>query len=99
MRTAFTLVEMLVVIVIISILAALITAAAATALWSAKQTKIKLEVDQLAGSMEAFKQKYGSYPPANLCCPGDGNRHFTANPQLLAFVARAFPRYHHGDNT
>jgi prepilin-type N-terminal cleavage/methylation domain-containing protein len=94
-RTGFTLVEMLVVIVIISILAALITAAAASALWSAKQTKIKVEVDMLAGAMESFKQKYNSYPPANLTCPSDGNMppNYIANPQLVAFVARAFPRY------
>ncbi len=91
-RTAFTLVEMLVVIVIISILAALITAAASTALWTAKQTKIKVEVDQLAGAIEAFKQKYGSYPPADLSCYYDGTNYY-ANPTLTSFVARAFPRY------
>ena len=92
-RAGFTLVEMLVVIVIISILAALITAAAASALWSAKQTKIKVEVDMLAGAMEAFKQKYNSYPPANLSCMPDMSGNYSANPQLTAFVARAFPRY------
>ena len=71
-RGGFTLVEMLVVIAIIGILAALITAAAAMALSSAKQTRIKVEVDSLASAMEAFKQKYGSYPPADLNCPGNG---------------------------
>ncbi|HEX4142709.1 MAG TPA: prepilin-type N-terminal cleavage/methylation domain-containing protein [Pirellulales bacterium] len=92
-RGGFTLVEMLVVITIISILAALITAAAASALWAAKQTKIKVEVDMLAAAMESFKQKYNSYPPANLTCPNDGNGNLIANAQLTAFVARAFPRY------
>ncbi len=85
---AFTLVEMLVVIAIVGILAALITPAIYQALWSARQTKIKAEVDQIAAGFEAFKSKYGSYPPANLTASGG-----VANATLTAFVARAFPRY------
>ena len=79
---------MLVVIAIIAILAALITPAVAGALWSARQTKIKVELDQLASGMEAFKAKYGSYPPTNLTCSSG-----VANANLQSFVARAFPRY------
>jgi prepilin-type N-terminal cleavage/methylation domain-containing protein len=89
----FTLVEMLVVIVIISILAALISTAAASAMWTAKQHKIKMELDMLAGAMEAFHQKYNSYPPTNLSMLQDMSGNYYANPQLNAFVARAFPRY------
>ena len=87
-NSGFTLVEMLVVIAIIGILAALITPAIYQAMWSARQTRIKAELDQLASGIEAFKAKYGAYPPANLTCPGG-----TANAALTAFVARAFPRY------
>ncbi len=87
-RLAFTLVEMLVVIAIIAILAALITPAIFQAMWTARQTRIKTEVDQIASGFEAFKAKYGSYPPANLTCPSSA-----ANPALTAFVAKAFPRY------
>ena len=54
-----TLVEILVVIAIIGILAALITPAIYQAMWSARQTKIKTELDQLASGIEAFKAKYG----------------------------------------
>ena len=87
-KNGFTLVEMLVVIAIIAILAALITPAVAGALWSARQTKIKVELDQLASGMEAFKAKYGSYPPTNLTCSSG-----VANANLQSFVAWAFPRY------
>lgn len=88
LKRAFTLVEMLVVIAIIGILAALVTPALYQAMWSARQTKIKTELDQLVSAVEAFKAKYGSYPPANLTCSGG-----VANAGLTAFVAKAFPRY------
>ncbi len=87
-KNGFTLTEMLVVIAIIAILAALITPAVYQAMWSARQSKIKIELDQLASGMEAFKAKYGAYPPTNLTCPSN-----VANSGLQAFVARAFPRY------
>ena len=81
---------MLVVIAIIAILAGLITAAAANALWAAKQTKIKSEVE-IGRCREVQARQYGTYPPANLRCPQISGTN-TANPQLVAFVARAFPR-------
>jgi Tfp pilus assembly protein PilE len=80
---------MLVVIAIIAILAALITPAIFQAMWTARQSRIKTEVDQIASGFEAFKAKYGSYPPANLTINSAG----TNNPALVAFVAKAFPRY------
>jgi prepilin-type N-terminal cleavage/methylation domain-containing protein len=62
-RSAFTLVELLVVITIIGILAALITAAGAGALKKARQTKIKAEVDQMDMSLQNFKNTYQAFPP------------------------------------
>ncbi len=85
-RRAFTLVELLVVIAIIGILAALISVAAVNAMYTAKQMRIKLEVDNLDLAMKDFKQKYGAYPPSNLTSPA-------SNAVLKAFIARAFPRY------
>ncbi len=61
--SAFTLTELLVVITIIAILASLITGAAINALNRAKQAAITLEIGQLAGAMESFKEKYSAYPP------------------------------------
>jgi prepilin-type N-terminal cleavage/methylation domain-containing protein len=62
-RSAFTLVELLVVITIIGILAALITAAGAGALKKARQTKIKAEMDQMDMALQTYKDTAGSYPP------------------------------------
>ena len=62
-KSAFTLTELLVVITIIAILAGLITGAAINALNRAKQAAITLEIQQLDGSLEDFKNTYGAYPP------------------------------------
>jgi prepilin-type N-terminal cleavage/methylation domain-containing protein len=59
----FTLIELMVVILIIAILATLATMAGSAAIRSAKQTRIKLELDNLAGALDSYKAKYGSYPP------------------------------------
>jgi prepilin-type N-terminal cleavage/methylation domain-containing protein len=90
-RRGFTLVELLVVITIIGILAGLISVAAVNAVTTAKQMRIKFEVDQLDAAMKDFKQRYGAYPPCNLT-------NVTSNQALKSFVARAFPRYNQGTN-
>jgi prepilin-type N-terminal cleavage/methylation domain-containing protein len=68
-RVGFTLVELLVVITIIGILAALITAAGVGALKKARQTRIKVEIDQMAMAIQTFKDNYQGYPPN---CQVDG---------------------------
>ncbi len=94
-RTAagFTLVEMLVVIAIISILAGLVTIAATAALNSAKQARIKTELDQLDMALKAFKQQYGAYPPCDMRITS-GSSPYPNQNALMAFVMQAFPRYH-----
>jgi len=61
--SGFTLVELLVVITIISILTGLLTVAVANALRKAKQAAIVLELQQLGGAIEDFKNEYSAYPP------------------------------------
>jgi len=60
---AFTLVEILTVIVIISILAALVTLAVAGAMRAAKRAKIGWEMNQIAMALELYKNEFGEYPP------------------------------------
>jgi prepilin-type N-terminal cleavage/methylation domain-containing protein len=62
-RTAFTLVEMLTVIVIISLLAALIVPAVMSAIKTARQGAMKMEVTNLAMALENYRNQMGEYPP------------------------------------
>jgi len=60
----FTLIELMVAISIIALLAALVSVAVARAITRAKETRIELELDQLAAGIELYKKEYGSYPPS-----------------------------------
>ena len=62
-RTAFTLVEMLVVIVIIGILAAILIPTVYKAFSRAVDARTALELIQIASSVEQYKQEHGDYPP------------------------------------
>ncbi len=81
-RRAFTLVELLTVIVIIGILAGLITAAALRGRTRARVVAIKSELTQLQMACEAYQEKYGEYPPD-----------LTDLVALDRHLKRAFPRY------
>jgi len=59
----FTLIEMLVVVVIIGILAAILIPAVYMAINSAKNAALKSELTTLAQAIEAYRNKYGDYPP------------------------------------
>jgi prepilin-type N-terminal cleavage/methylation domain-containing protein len=62
-RQAFTLVEMLVVIVIIAILAGLLLPAINMARNAAIRTRIALEIQQFETGIEAYRMKYNDIPP------------------------------------
>ncbi|TWT93668.1 type II secretion system protein [Neorhodopirellula pilleata] len=63
LRTGFTLVEILVVIAIIGILMAILVPAVTNSIKTAKETAIRLEIDLISQALEAYKLKYGDYPP------------------------------------
>jgi len=85
-RPAFTLVELLVVIVILAMLASLVTVAASRAMATARNAAIKAEIDMLHMAIMNYKNEYGSFPPCHdsLTLTGTGlaGRH----------VARLYPR-------
>jgi prepilin-type N-terminal cleavage/methylation domain-containing protein len=62
-RQAFTLVEMLVVIVIIAILAGLLLPAINMARNAALRGRIAIEIQQIGAGIEAYKLKFTDLPP------------------------------------
>ena len=63
-RSAFTLVELLIVITVIGILVGLLVGAVVPAFKRANEFTIIQEMSQLERSVENFKIKYGFYPPS-----------------------------------
>lgn len=62
---AFTLIEMLVVLVLIGIVAGLIVGLAAGASARGKQSRVRTGLVQLETAIEHYKEKLGYYPPDN----------------------------------
>jgi prepilin-type N-terminal cleavage/methylation domain-containing protein len=62
-RDAFTLVEILTVVVIISILVTIIAVAVVAAQRASKRARIALEMNQVAMALEHYKAEFGEYPP------------------------------------
>lgn len=62
-RTAFTLVELLVVVTIIALLAGLLIPAGFGAVKRARQNAVATDLVQLSSAIEAYKTKRGDYPP------------------------------------
>ncbi|MDR3109695.1 MAG: prepilin-type N-terminal cleavage/methylation domain-containing protein [Planctomycetaceae bacterium] len=78
----FTLVELMVVVVIIGILAGLLTVAVNSARNMVNQSVAKVELNGIAMAIEAYKQKYGEYPPD-----------FTDKDAIVRHVQKRWPRY------
>lgn len=90
-RSAFTLVELLVVITIIGLLAGLLTVGLYAAFGRGKDFVITNEISQVGMSLESYKAKYGCYPPDM----SDFSNASLTNGQLTffnAFINKAYPR-------
>ncbi len=61
-KVAFTLIEMLIVIVIIGILAAALVPRLADIQWRARDTKRKADLSSMVNALEIYFADYGSYP-------------------------------------
>jgi prepilin-type N-terminal cleavage/methylation domain-containing protein len=86
-RSAFTLVELLVVIVILAMLASLVTVAASRAMTAARNAAIKAEIDMLHMAIMNYKNEYGSFPPC-----ADTTTSYAANGPASRHLSRLFPR-------
>jgi prepilin-type N-terminal cleavage/methylation domain-containing protein len=91
-RGAFTLVELMIVIIIIGILAGLLSVAAYNAVLAARKTRVKAEIDSLHMALQQYTTERGEAPP----CFGVANtpqRQTQREDQIMAHLRKAFPRF------
>jgi len=91
-RGGFTLVEMLVVIAIIGILAAILVPTLYVVVMRAQRNHIAQELNQLYMAVEAYKQKFGDYPPDFSSITQASDLNDTSNIVVRHF-RKAFPRH------
>jgi prepilin-type N-terminal cleavage/methylation domain-containing protein len=94
-RSAFTLVELMVVILIISILSALLTVAVTKGIGAAKRTRNMVDIRQLANAIDAFKAFYKvEYIPSSIHLSETGNYNIgvPSDAESLAYLQRLWPR-------
>lgn len=90
----FTLVEMLVVIAIIGTLVAILVPTLYRVVIKARQTRIAQELSELHKAMEAYKQKFGDYPPDfTTFTAADLTPTVNANHLVVRHIRKAFPRH------
>ncbi len=103
-RSAFTLVELMVVILIISILSALLTVAVSSAISKGKKTRNQVDISQLTLAVEAFKARYKvDYIPSRLYLSESGKTYQVASgvpvvADSFAYLQRIWPRLGNGFN-
>jgi prepilin-type N-terminal cleavage/methylation domain-containing protein len=92
-RSGFTLIELLVVIAIIAILAGLTLAGVMVFLNKGPQVQNRNDILQLSGALQAFKTKYGVYPPSQikLCSNYASYGAAPLDQQSLAFLNAMWP--------
>ncbi|MBQ6157873.1 MAG: prepilin-type N-terminal cleavage/methylation domain-containing protein [Thermoguttaceae bacterium] len=86
-RPAFTLVELMIVIVIIAILAGLTTVGTRIAIRRSKEATVTLALEQLSMAIEKYKNDIGEYPPD-----------FTDLNAVTRHVRKRWPRCDYADN-
>ena len=64
-RSAFSLIEMLVVIAIIGLLAALVVGGASHFRETSVRARVQTELNQVVSAIESYHKKYGFYPQSN----------------------------------
>ena len=86
-RPAFTLIELMIVIVIIAILAGLTTVGTRIAIRKSKEATVTLALEQLSMAIEKYKNDIGEYPPD-----------FTDLNAVTRHVRRRWPRCDYADS-
>lgn len=100
-RGAFTLVELLVVIVVIAILLSLVLPALFSVQSRARVAQVVVEIKNLEKAIADFKLKYGVEPPSRFRIRGDGAYDPQGNQtdrESLAIMRQIWPNYNPVDN-
>jgi prepilin-type N-terminal cleavage/methylation domain-containing protein len=97
-RSGFTLTELLIVIAIMAVLTGLVAAAAVNAMNKSRRSAITLEIKNISGSIENFKNDFGAYPPNGMnpepdnTTPAPGSEAALVQADFQRMFKRAFPR-------
>jgi general secretion pathway protein G len=100
-RTAFTLVELLIVVGIIAIIVSLLSSAVFRTIQAGRRAAVGSEINQLSIALETFKAKYGTYPPSRFLVSNTYTDYSvpTGDPvmdplraQSLAYINQFWPR-------
>lgn len=96
-RKAFTLIELLIVIVILSILIALVLPAVFGASETVRVSEVQFDIKALDSSISDFKAKYDFIPPSQITLYETGSD-WNSDPGSRAVIRRMFPRYNFSGN-
>ncbi|MEI6536716.1 MAG: type II secretion system protein, partial [Verrucomicrobiaceae bacterium] len=91
-RTAFTMIELLVVIVIISILMAFLLPAISGVRKSARIAQVRTEISSLESAIVSFKQKYGVDPPSRVVLHETATG-WTSDPDSRGKIRQIWPQF------
>ncbi len=94
-RTAFTLIEVLMVVVIIGILAAFIVPAVGGALKRARVTSVRVEISQFETAIGKFRSVYNMDPPSNITLY-ETSAGWTGDPNSSALIRQLWPQFAFG---
>ncbi len=92
LRSAFTLIEMMVVVIIIAVLAGLLLPALGRARTSANEARVVVEIKGLESGIAAFKAKYGCEPPSSFILYLN-QAGWSSDPTNMAIVRQIWPQF------
>ena len=91
-RSAFTLLELLIAIAIIGILASLVLTVAGSARRQATNTQVSVDIQDLAKGIASFKQKFGVEPPSHVTLYEQAAG-WSGDPRSMGIIRQIWPQF------